>query len=1428
MPKNKNKIIAMGTSSLKVKPKKRPGLIKQLSQPFLASNKKNKNASAPDITKLDKGTEDFRLFNGYDDMFLPNKHNRLENTVFLSPEKELETFLNFNKSPLSINIPSSKKCSSADSGYMSPPCPADILSPGTPAKGILKKLPTPEIQISDCNGGTKSLDSDLMLKHGIQNGRNTPEPARAMSPIDFAMSPPCDSIENAFSFLDNMLFQEKKNVKKSVSFGNVPEVKNFSTDSSEDSSSDDSGALTKPSSASNVDNMDNRKQHKKGNNYVYKKSVSFDDMSVDKKSKDQAEFLMRSQSCEQIPLHDTDSSEEESEKNQTEGDAKDYGCQDVCQYEVEVKVIDIQPTLKGEGQSENDSYVALETCTVLNSFQILICHHPGCTQNNEDRPMLLCKECDMSIHARPEFNGHLVLDVPKRKSSNERTTRFAHANSTPSFSNQSLISMDIDEGLCPEEEELPVPMEMDRRHSFSKVTETEDDKKLKRKKVVKAKRRHTTGVINHETFTLKIRHNDDEEIEIIAAERGVSLRESLLPILERRGLDIEEINIFVEASNTPLPLNCETFLLGGTTMYIKQKDCDPPLPSGSQSLSKATGSKLTGGAKNQSNKSKSGGSLRSRRGNLSIDDSTFPMELRRSVSPQGTLREIDSRKQKQPSKLTTLFSPMNKDREKQDQLNDLLNTYSATGLPSFPDLVKLSHPDLELETFSIESDWREIVTNSQDFTKRQKDQQEAIWELLQTELQYIRSIRVISDLFLCVLLNLQNEQILNEIDTHTLFNNIDEIMAANCLFWRDHLRRVLEESRATASPLNPSLMKEGFQKYHDIFQTYVQYFMKHKVCTDYMKSQYSDNELFKIFVIWAEAQKQCNRLKLTDLLVKPMQRLTKYSLLLQAILRKTDDDQQRRDVLEMIATVDRFVHHVDSTLHQQLEEEKLQAIVDKIEPYDAVDAPNDECVRLILPYNSNFNLLAPMPGCTEAQTRSLVMQSPLKMKVNQNRMDVECLLFTDLLLICKNKRMDKYKIVKPPMRVDRIITHELKDKGSFLLIYVNEYHVPMSSFTFHGDQSAVNIWLVHIKKAQDLYQEAKMAGSAHPKPTFPQSEIITEEVIGYTTLYIGDNSEGLPLFQLQRCSSEEPEAFTVLDSAINRSRSWNEMTSMNTEPQYSDLSVMGSGSANITAVPSAYDLENMSTTTSGANFVGNHATVQYSRSDPSVFSQFIGDDRLQVPQVSISAGTSESDMSILPEFVDEGMKSKLYQRRQRTERFHTADAVRELNKDQNRDNSIHKRLSWNFPNGNVNADKQGVLKTKVLSSDSMRSFPSSSGVSSTGSLHLNPDGDICEEDSDLEGNDNDLDREFSPDVNEDDVLNGYHSSTHHGKSTSANDIVHLMQDLNTTDIHGDMKDGIKSIDLPLCEDPNIRLSHAQLLRMKKQLLLSSNVEASEV
>ena len=85
---------------------------------------------------------------------------------------------------------------------------------------------------------------------------------------------------------------------------------------------------------------------------------------------------------------------------------------------------------------------------------------------------------------------------------------------------------------------------------------------------------------------------------------------------------------------------------------------------------------------------------------------------------------------------------------------------------------------------------------------------------------------------------------------------------------------------------------------------------------------------------------------------------------------------------------------------------------------------------------------------------------------------------------------------------------------------------------------------------------------------------------------------------------------------------------------------------------------------------------------------------------------------------EELSRLKLNSRRQsRTEkRYHTADAIQEFKQQENKDASIHKRLSWRT---DVPVDRN--LTARVFSSDSVRSAPSSSGVSSTGSLHLNPE-----------------------------------------------------------------------------------------------------------
>ena len=125
--------------------------------------------------------------------------------------------------------------------------------------------------------------------------------------------------------------------------------------------------------------------------------------------------------------------------------------------------------------------------------------------------------------------------------------------------------------------------------------------------------------------------------------------------------------------------------------------------------------------------------------------------------------------------------------------------------------------------YSLEDDWTEIVEGSAGLSERLKSQQTALWELISTELAFIRTLKVIQDvscralihvirihiiinclfqLFLNCLCNLQNSLILCEIDTEKLFCNIPEIYAANRSFWHRHVFPMLQVSCRCAKNLH--------------------------------------------------------------------------------------------------------------------------------------------------------------------------------------------------------------------------------------------------------------------------------------------------------------------------------------------------------------------------------------------------------------------------------------------------------------------------------------------------------------------------------------------------------------------------------------------------------------------------------------------------
>lgn len=370
--------------------------------------------------------------------------------------------------------------------------------------------------------------------------------------------------------------------------------------------------------------------------------------------------------------------------------------------------------------------------------------------------------------------------------------------------------------------------------------------------------------------------------------------------------------------------------------------------------------------------------------------------------------------------------------------------------------------------------------------------------------------------------------------------------------------------------------------------------------------------------------------------------------------------------------------------------------------------------------------------------------------------------------------------------------------GSFLLIYLNEYHIPLSAFTFHADQRAINIWLEHIRKAQDVYRN--LSTEARNSDVFTYvPETVEEEVIRITPM----NSH-----------SEYPQ-----DVVISR-------TLPNSENLYMTNGRDRSPSGTLS--PHALSKSNSDQDIKSRHFQDSdmpkddsrhHMKVSNSHSVPS-FVHNSEDEQLKVPSSNVSSANSDSS---LPDIVDDNLKAKLNQRRlSRSEkRYHTADAIQDLHKNDDKDNSIYKRLSWNNGRIDQNEERQGILKHKIQSSDSLRSIHSSSGVSSTNSLHLSPDGDICEEnEQDFDNESNDISTIYESCSNEDECREI--SDSDRKKSKSTTDIAILFKELTTSEV----KDGISSVDLPTIE--LTKYSTNQVLKMKRQLLLSNDVEARSV
>ncbi|CAJ0959572.1 unnamed protein product, partial [Mesorhabditis belari] len=380
----------------------------------------------------------------------------------------------------------------------------------------------------------------------------------------------------------------------------------------------------------------------------------------------------------------------------------------------------------------------------------------------------------------------------------------------------------------------------------------------------------------------------------------------------------------------------------------------------------------------------------------------------------------------------------------------------------------------------IEDSWRAIVDPilMQNLSRKAADQQEAIWEIVNTEYNYISLLRTMDELS-CCLTDVQRYNFLKDVDSNRVFINYSALFQANVNFWNRAIHPMLSEARKKHCPLDPTFLFAGFDDIHEWSRCYINFHLHHDEAHAYVSKKAKEHELFREFLTWAESHDGMKRQKLLDMLKCPMQRITRYSLLLKAVLRMSMHSEEQQLLQSMVERAESATHQLNFEMNNNDLRLQLHEVMKSIEGADYVDGEEFEKAfkNRCIP-----NLAHPMAlRGGPARFRRVHMRAELKVKEGKTgaKVDMHCIIFTDMLLMCKNpnKKGDKLRIARPPIHISKIYYQPFFEQPcGFYMMIMSDFDVPAA------------LYLMYTANMDETKRFLEMLGSAREEFYLLQKE----------------------------------------------------------------------------------------------------------------------------------------------------------------------------------------------------------------------------------------------------------------------------------------------------------------------------------------------------
>ncbi|TSL68181.1 A-kinase anchor protein 13 [Bagarius yarrelli] len=333
--------------------------------------------------------------------------------------------------------------------------------------------------------------------------------------------------------------------------------------------------------------------------------------------------------------------------------------------------------------------------------------------------------------------------------------------------------------------------------------------------------------------------------------------------------------------------------------------------------------------------------------------------------------------------------------------------------------------ELEADSWSFTADKKYLKQLKKDVIK----QQDVIYELIQTEMHHVRTLRIMADVYSKGLLK---EVQLEAQTVEKLFPVLDDLLEMHTLFFSSLLERRREakqEGKEGAFGVNRigDILVNQFSgsNAESMKKVYGRFCSRHNEAVNLYKELHTKDKRFQTFIRKKMSSSIVRRMGIPECILLVTQRITKYPVLLQRILHHTkENEEDYADLTQALQLIKEIIAAVDNKVNKHEKKKRLE------EFYNRTDG------RTITRMKSGQMFARE----DLRRGRKLLHDGPLQLKTMAGRLkDVQALLLSDVLTFLQEKdqkyifaSLDQRATVIP---LQKLIVREVanEDRGFFII-----------------------------------------------------------------------------------------------------------------------------------------------------------------------------------------------------------------------------------------------------------------------------------------------------------------------------------------------------------------------------------------------------------